>query len=121
MLPRFPAHVVVSGTALTLLSTWGGVLGAGQGQVVRQGLWAGSELGPRAGSVLGAPVLRGSTGVIHFKGLALKAGFPLTAVRREGGESRCERDKNWLFKEQNQTGAYVLVLNLASQSPLVLL
>lgn len=91
MLPSVPAHVDVSGTALTLLSTWGGVPGAGQQQVVRQGPWAGAELGPWAGaelgpwagSVLGAPVLRGSTGVIHFKGLALKAGFLLTAVWRE--------------------------------------
>lgn len=83
MLPSVPAHVEVSGTALTLLSTWGGVPGAGQQQVVRQGPRAGAELGPWAGSVLGAPVLRGSTGVIHFKGLAPKAGFPLTAVWRE--------------------------------------
>lgn len=107
MLPGVPAHVEVSRTALTLLSTWGGVPGVGQRQVVRQGPWAGSELGlwagsvlgpwagaepgpwagadldPWVGSVLGAPVLRGSTGVIHFKGLALKAGFPLTAVWRE--------------------------------------
>lgn len=63
-------------------------LGLWAGSVL--GPWVGSELGPWAGSVLGTPVWKSCTGVIHFKSLALKAGFALTALRSEGGESRRE-------------------------------